>query len=165
MGHESEEPVAERRRSRTGWIVGAVVVVTALAVGSGIAYAATRRTAEPGHAAQPASPSANAPAHLDERAACQVLAPAIQDGITAMKDIAQHPDGTTVDRTALTATIAVLNRIYASGPPDLSTPVTDMRNRLLALQSALNGEGNRTIDTLGFSFAAQNVLDRCRPYA
>lgn len=81
-----------------------------------------------------------------------------------MKDISQRTDGTTVDRSALSATLAVLERVYETGPPDLSSLVTQMRDRLLALQGALDGRGNVTIDTFGFSLAAQGTLDRCRPY-
>jgi hypothetical protein len=168
MGHESEEsggkPAAPRRRPRTAWL-GAGAVLVALAVGAGITYAAMRPAVRPIQAAVASQSREPSPSTLDERGACGVLAPAVQDGITAMKNISKRTDGTSVDRAALAASITALSRVYDNGPADLTQPVGQLRERLLALQGALNGQGNVTIDTFGFSLIAQGILDQCRRYA
>lgn len=142
----------------------AVVLLGGVAAGT---YLATRPAAAPkARAASAATSTApTASSHLDERAACQALVPAVQDGVTAMKNLIAHSDGSTVDQQSLDATISTLADVEGRGPADLVGKISDTLEPLRGLQSALAGGGNRQIDTAAFTFAGQGIIDQCQAYA
>lgn len=165
---EIPEAAASARRPAWLWPVAAVAIVVVIAtavvlsltLGNGSSPVPVAATSRP-VAVETPSPT---PGHLDERTACQVLAPAVQDGTTAIKDLIAHPDGTTIDKTALNAAIDSFQQVQADGPADLQNFVDTATTPLVDLNSALSGGGNKTIGTQAYALAAQAILDRCAPY-
>lgn len=135
-------------------------LLTAVAV---LALAGCGSTAAPTAAAPTPTPSPT-PTHLDERGACAILVPAVQDATVVMKDFLQHTDGSTVDRVALGRSIDVFRQAAANGPADLQQFLTDATAPLVDLNGALTGASNNAVDTMRFSLAAQAILDQCRPF-
>lgn len=119
-------------------------------------------------AAAPPAPSTSpspSPTHLDERAACALLTPAVQDATTVMKDFIDHPDGSTVDRQTLIGAIDVFQQVQTNGPPDLQHLVANTVDILIDLNSALTGQSNKPIETMTFTLTAQGILDQCATYS
>jgi hypothetical protein len=151
---------------RWAWIAGgiaAVLVIAAVGVALALSGGSAKPVAKPAAVAVAAS-SAPVSTHLDERAACQLLAPAVQDGMTVMRDFVAKPDGTTVDQTSLASAIKALQQAELNGPPDLQSKVADALSPLADLSAALNGGGNRTLSPLNFQLSGQGILDQCAPY-
>jgi hypothetical protein len=169
---ESPEPVAlgellpQPPKKRPRWLWPVLAAVVAAAAATGVTYAlVSSRTTVPAAAASPsASPSQSSDAHLDERAACQLLVPAITDAITVMRDFRQQTDGSTVDRDQLGNTITTLQRIQSDGPADIQKNISYVIDPLMNLATALSGGGNRTVEQFGFTLVAQGYFDQCRPY-
>ena len=119
---------------------------------------------KPAAAPNPIVTPSPTPSHLDERAACQIITPTIQDATIVMTDFAAHNGGSTVDLPTLDASVTKLADTRLHGPDDLAKPLTDVLTPLQTLQEGLEDHAAVTIQTLQFSFVAAKLLDTCRPF-
>ena len=121
--------------------------------------------ASPPASGRPSPTPAYTGVRLDERSACVLAVPMLQQALDAVATIEARPDGSTVDQAKLDGTITALRRLVDAAPADMRDDLTNVLHPLEQIRAALDGHGARTIDTDRMRLSGQALTVRCRKYA
>lgn len=116
-------------------------------------------------AAAPQVPVASAT--IDVKGACAVLVPVLSTGADVFVDIAEKPDGSTVDWAGLEATIRDLQAIRPITPVDMHQDIQSQIDPLIELKQRHDGvlAGNGTMNLAEFRASGLRLGARCAQFA
>ncbi|MDG4792431.1 hypothetical protein [Micromonospora sp. WMMD1082] len=111
------------------------------------------------------SPSPAPVATLDPKTACIRATNLVADATTDLiGELVDHPDGSTIDRTLLSNTIADMEALRPSMPEGLGADLGDLVEPLKQLQEAFDTGVNRTINTGVYRSRGPGLIIACGQY-